>query len=139
MAALRIQEIQLNEQERKLRGADQIRRIEEKASAENQQLETDRRAKAASDDQSRVSGQNEKQQSRTKAQAAELANSETRTERLKANQQKKQARADRQAAEAAETARYDARQKEAEARRAQHAREELQRAKPASKPLPLPQ
>ena len=139
LAALRTQEIMLNEQERKLRGAEQIRRIEEKASAENQQLEAERRAKAASGDQSRLIGQKEKQQSRTKAQAAEQANSEARTERLRANQQKKQARSDRQAAEAAETARYDARQKEAEARRAQNAREQLQRAKPAAKPLPLPQ
>ena len=139
LAALRTQEIQLNEQERKLRGADQIRRTEEKASAENRQLEVDRRAKAESSDQSRLIGQKEKQQSRTKAQVAEQANSEARTERLRANQQKKQARSDRQAAEAVETARYDARQKEAEARRAQNAREQLQRAKPAAKPLPLPQ
>ena len=139
LATLRAQDIVLNEQERKLRGAEQIRRIEEKASAENRQLEVDRRARAESSDQSRLIGQKEKQQSRTKAQAAEQANSEARTERLRANQQKKQARSDRQAAEAAETARYDARQKEAEARRAQNAREQLQRAKPAAKPLPLPQ
>ena len=139
LAALRTQEIVLNEQERKLRGAEQIRRIEEKASAESQQQQADQRAKAASNDQSRLNGQKEKQQSRTKAQAAEQANSEARAERLRANQQKKQARSDRQAAEAAETARYDARQKEAEARRAQNAREQLQRAKPTAKPLPLPQ
>ena len=139
LAALRSQEIVLNEQERKLRGAEQIRRIEEKASSENQQQQADQRAKAASSDQSRLNGQKEKQQSRTKAQAAEQANTEARTERLRANQQKKQTRSDRQAAEAAETARYEARQKEAEDRRAQNAREQLQRAKPAAKPLPLPQ
>ena len=139
LAALRTQEIVLNEQERKFRGAEQIRRIDEKASSENQQQQADQRARAASSDQSRLIGQKEKQQSRTKAQAAEQANSEARTERLRANQQKKQTRSDRQAAEAAETARYDARQKEAETRRAQNAREQLQRAKPAAKPLPLPQ
>ena len=139
LAALRTQEIVLNEQERKFRGAEQIRRIDEKALADNQQTESERRARAASSDQSRLIGQKEKQQSRTKAQAAEQANSEARTERLRANQQKKQTRSDRQAAEAAETARYDARQKEAETRRAQNAREQLQRAKPAAKPLPLPQ
>lgn len=139
LATLRAKEIVLNEQERKLRGAEQIRRIEEKASAESQQQQADQRAKAASDYQSRLNGQKEKQQSRIEAQAAEQANSEARAERLRANQQKKQARSDRQAAEAAETARYDARQKEAEKRRAQNAREQLQRAKPAAKPLPLPQ
>ena len=139
LAALRTQEIQLNEQERKLRGAEQIRRIEEKASAESQQQQADQRAKAASNDQSRLNGQKEKQQSRTKAEAAEQANSQARAEKLRASQQKMQARSDRQAAEAAETARYEARQKEAEARRAQNAREQLQRAKPTGKPLPLPQ
>lgn len=137
-AALRAQEIVLNEQERKLRGAEQIRRIEEKASAESQQFQADQRVKAASDYQSRLNGQKEKQQSRTKAQAAEQASSDARIERLKANEQKKQARSARQAAEAAETARYEARQKEAQARRAQNAREQLQRATPLAKPLPLP-
>ena len=139
LAALRTQEIVLNEQERKFRGAEQIRRIEEKASTENQQQQADQRAKAASSEQSRLNGQKEKQQSRTKAEAAEQANSQARAERLRANRQKMQARSDRQAAEAAETARYEARQKEAEARRAQNAREQLQRAKPTGKPLPLPQ
>ena len=139
LAALRTQEVVLNEQERKLRGAEQIRRIEGKALAESQQLEADRRARAVSSDKSRLNEQKEKQQLRTKAQAAEQANTEARAERLRANQQKKQTRSDRQAAEAAETARYDARQKEAEDRRAQNAREQLQRAKAGAKPLPLPQ
>jgi colicin import membrane protein len=139
MATLRTQEIVLNEEERKFRGAEQIRRIEEKSSAENQQREADQRAKAAADERSRLEGQKEKQQSRTKAQAAEQANSEARAGRLQANQLKEQARVNRQAAESAEAARYNARQREAEERRAQNAREQLQRAKPAAKPLPLPQ
>jgi colicin import membrane protein len=139
LATLRTQEILINEQERKRRGAEQIRRIEEKSSAENQQREADQRAKAAADYQSRLDGQKEKQQSRTKAQAAEQANTEARAGRVQANQQKKQARSAKQAAEAAETARYETRQKEAEERRAQNAREQLQRTKPAGKPLPLPQ
>jgi colicin import membrane protein len=139
LATLRTQEILLNEQDRKLKGAEQIRRIEEKASAENQQREADQRARAAADYQSRLDGQKQKQQSRTQAQTAEQANSEARAARLQANQQKKQARGAKQAAEAAETARYEARQKEAEERRAQNAREQLQRGKPAAKPLPVPQ
>lgn len=139
LATLRTQEVVLNEQERKMKGAEQIRRIEEKSSAENQQRDADQRAKAASDYESRLAGQKEKQQSRTNAQAAEQANGEARAGRLQANQQKKQARSAKQAAEAAEAARYEARQKEAEERRAQNAREQLQRAKPAAKSLPLPQ
>ena len=139
LATLRTQEILLNEQERKMRGAEQIRRIEEKSSAENQQREVDQRAKAASDYESRLAGQKEKQQSRVNAQAAEQANAEVRSGRLQANQQKKQIRSAKQAAEAAETARYEARQKEAEERRAQNMRARLQRTKPSSKPLPLPQ
>jgi colicin import membrane protein len=139
LATLRTREILLNEQERKLRGAAELRRIEEKTSSENQQREADQRAKAAADYESRLAGQKEKQQSRSKAQAAEPANTQASADRLKANQQKKQARGARQAAEAAEAARYEARQKEAEERRAQNARDQLQRTKPASRPLPLPQ
>lgn len=136
MATLRSQEILLNEQERKIKGAEQIRRIEEKALADSPKIEADRRVKAASDDQARMDSQKEKQQSRTSAQAAEQANSEARTEKLRANQLKSQARIDRRAAEAAETARYEARQKDAEQRRAQNAQDRLQRAKPLAKPLP---
>ena len=139
LATLRTQEILLNEQERKMRGAEQIRRIEEKSSAENQQREADQRAKAASDYESRLAGQKQTQQSRTNARAAEPANAEARSGRLQANQQKKQVRSAKQAAEAAETARYEARQKEAEERRAQNMRARLQRTKPSSQPLPLPQ
>jgi colicin import membrane protein len=84
LATLRTQEILLNEQERKLKGAEQIRRIEEKSSAENQQREADQRAKAALDYESRLAGQKEKQQSRTNAQAAEQANAEARAGRLQA-------------------------------------------------------
>jgi colicin import membrane protein len=139
LATLRTQEILLNEQERKAKGAEQIRRIEEKSSAENQQRAAEQRAKAASDYESRLAGEEVKQQSRTNAQAAEQANAAARAGRSQANQQKKQARSVKQAAEAAETARYEARQKEADDRRAQNAREQLQRAKPGAKPLPLPQ
>ena len=142
LAGLRKQEISLNEQERKLRGAEQIRQIEEKASAESQQQEADRRAKAAVDFQSRqveqTQNREQKQKAGIKAQAAGQANGEARAARLKANAQKQQARREQQAAEAAETARYDARQKQADERRALNAKEQLQRAKSGAKPLPLP-
>ena len=139
MANLRRQEIVLNEQERQRKGAEQIRKTEEKASAENQQADAERRAKAASGYQSRVEQAKEKQDSRAKAQDTEKPNSEARAARLQANQQKSQARSARQAAEAAETAKFNARLKEAQEKRAQHESERLKRATPPAKSLPLPQ
>ena len=137
MANLRRQEILLNEQERKRRGAEQIRKTEEKVSAENQQADAERRAKAASDYQSRVGQAKEKQESRTRDQDAEKVNSEARAARLRANQQKTQSRSARQADETAETAKFNARQKEAQEKRAQHESERLKRAKPPAMSLPL--
>lgn len=139
MADLRRREILLNEEERKRKGAEQIRKTGEKASAENQQVDAERRAKAAADYQMRVEQTGEKKNSRTRAQDAEKANIEARAARLQANRQKSETRKATQAAEAAETAKFNARQKEAQDKRAQHERERLERVKPPVRSLPLPQ
>lgn len=139
MADLRRQEILLNEAERKRKGAEQMRKTEEKASVENQQADAERRAKAEADYQLRVEQAKEKQDSRTRARDAEKSNIEARAARLEANRQKNEARKARQAAEAAETAKFNARQKEAQDKRAQHERERLERIKPPVRSLPLPQ
>lgn len=139
MAGLRRQEILLNDEERKIKGAEQIRKTEEKSSAEKQQEAADRRAKAFEDYQSRLEREKEKQQNRADAQAGEKASSEASANKLGNKQQKTQARTDRQAAAAEEAAKFDARQKEARERRAQHDSDQLKRTKPPAKSLPLPE
>lgn len=138
MADLRRQEILLNDEERKIRGAQELRRIEEKSSPENLQEAADRRARAAEDYQSRLEREKIKQQERASAPSAEKAAREAGAERLMNQQKKARARTDRQAAAAEEAKKFDERQKQAQERRAQHEREQLSRPQPPAKSLPLP-
>lgn len=139
MADLRRQEISLNDEERRSRGAEQIRKTEEKSSPEKQQAAADRRAKALEDHQSRLDREQEKGAERATAQSSEKAASAASAEKLRANQGKAQARTDKQAAAAEEAKKFDARQKEAQERRARYESDRLKRVKPPAKPLPLPE
>lgn len=139
MADLRRQEISLNDEERKIRGAEQLRKTEEKSSPEKQQEAADRRAKALEDHQSRLDREKKKRDERATAQSNEKANSEASAGRLKGNQDKAQARTDKQAAAAKEAKKFNDRQKEAQERRAQHEADQLKRVKPPAKSLPLPE
>jgi colicin import membrane protein len=139
MGDLRRQEILLNDEERRIRGAEQIRKTEEKASPENQQEAADRRAKAAADYQSRLEREKKKNEDRAAAKAAEQGNSDASAARLKGSQEKSQTKADKQATAAAEAKKYNDRVKEAQERKAQHESERLKQTKPPAKSLPLPQ
>ncbi len=137
MASLRRQEILLNDEERKIRGAQEMRRIEEKSSPENLQEAADRRARAAEDYQSRLEREKIKQQERASAPAAEKAAHEASAEKLLDRQKKARTRTDKQAAAAEEAKKFEERQKQAQERRAQHERDQLSRPQPPSKSLPL--
>jgi hypothetical protein len=139
MADLRRQEILLNDEERRIRGADQIRKTEEKASPENQQEAADRRAKAVSDYQSRLEREKQKTEDRAATQSSAQSNSEASAARLKGSQEKSQARTDKQATAAEEAKKLSERQKEAQERKAQHEADRLKQTKPPAKSLPLPQ
>lgn len=139
IADLRRQEILLNDEERRIKGADQIRKTEEKSSPERQQEASDRRAKGIEDHQSRLDREKSQQQDRATAQSGEKAAREASAERLKANQEKARARTDKQAAAAEEAKKFNERQKEAQERRAQHEADQLKRTKPPAKSLPLPE
>jgi colicin import membrane protein len=139
MADLRRQEISLNDEERKMKGAEQLRKTEEKASLEKQQEAAERRAKAARDYQERVEKDRQKQEDRGTAKANEKSNADASADRLRASQQKAQGRTDKQSAAAEEARKYAEHQKEANERRAQHEADKLKRVKPPSKSLPVPE
>jgi colicin import membrane protein len=139
MADLRRQEILLNDEERRIKGEEQIRKTQEKTLPEKLREEADRRAKAAEDYQGRLEREKDKKQERTTIQSNEKASREANAEKLLAHQKKNQARADKQAAAAEEAKKFNQRQKEAQERRAQHEAEQLKRGKPAAKSLPLPE
>ncbi|AYQ29759.1 MULTISPECIES: hypothetical protein [unclassified Polaromonas] len=139
MGDLRRQELILNDEERRIRGADQIRKTEEKQSPEKLQEAADQRAKAVKEYESRLEREKKKIEDRAASQAGEQEKSEASATRLKASQEKSQARSDRQTAAAEEAKKFSEKQKEAQERRAQHEKERLKEAKPPAKSLPLPQ
>ncbi len=139
MADLRRQEILLNDEERKLKGAQQIRKTEEKSSPEKLQQEADRRSKAVEDYQGRLEREKDKQQDRGTAVSNEAATREANTAKLQAHQKKVQARREQQAGTVEKAKKFDARKAEAQERRTKHEADQLKRVKPPAKPLPLPQ
>lgn len=139
MAGFRRQEILLNDEERKVKGEDQIRKTDEKSSPEIKQQSAERRTKALEDYQERLKLEKDKQQAGTSIPSNENAARAANAERLLAHQKKNQARADMQAEAAENAKKFNERQKEAQARRIQHEADQLKRGKPAAKPLPLPE
>ena len=138
MGDLRRQELLLNDEERRIRGAEQIRKTEEKSSAENQQEAADRRAKAMSDHQSRLEREKKKTEDRAAAKSSEQNNSEASAAKVRGSQEKSQARSGKQAAAQEEAQKFNDRQKEARERKAQHESDRLKQTKPPARSLPLP-
>jgi colicin import membrane protein len=139
MGDLRRQELILNDEERRIRGGDQIRKTEEKQSPEKLQEAADQRAKAVKDYESRLEREKKKIEDRAATKAGEQGKSEASATRLKGSQEKSQARSDKQTAAAEEAKKFSDKQKEAEERKAQHEKERLKATKPPAKSLPLPQ
>jgi colicin import membrane protein len=138
MGDLRRQELLLNDEERRIRGADQVRKTEEKQSPEKLQEAADQRAKAVKDYESRLEREKKKAEDRAATKAGEQGNSEATAGRLKGSQEKSQARKDKQGVAADEAKKFNDKQKEAEERRAQHEKDRLKQTKPPAKSLPLP-
>lgn len=87
-ADFRRQEILLNDEERRIKGEEQIRKIDEKSSPEKKQQAADRRAKALEDYQQRLERERDRQQARTPLPSNEKTASTENAERLLAQQKK---------------------------------------------------
>lgn len=139
MANLRQQEIVLNDEQRKSKAEQQQRKSQEKASAESLQQKSDRRTQAIEDYQGRQTREQENAQRQKDAVANEAAARNANADRLEKHENKNQARAEKQAKAVEESKKFNERQVQAQKRRAEHDADQAGRAKPASKPLPLPQ
>jgi len=139
MADLRRQEILLNDEQRKSKAEQQIRKSQEKSSPENLQLEGQRRTQAIEDFRSRQGREQENAQRRNAAVANEAAARDANAARLANHEKKNQIRAEKQVNAVEEAKKINERQIQAQERRAQHEADQAKRVKPASKPLPLPQ
>ena len=138
LADLRRQEITLNAMERKAKGAEQVKKTEEKSSPEKQQQDVEKRATALKDFQARMDREKRKNADRADAQSGEQTNSEALAKRIKGNQDKAIVRNSKQATAAEEVKKFNERQEKAKERRAQHDRDQLNQTKPA-KSLPVPE
>ena len=135
LADLRRQEIALNALERKTKAAGQIRKTEEKSSAENQQQDAEKRAAALADFQIRMDREKQKNAAHAEAQASGPANSKALAERVRGQQEKAIARSSKQAAAAEELRKFNERQEKVKERRIQRDLDLLNQTKPAQ-PLP---
>ncbi len=139
LADLRRQEISLNAQERHLKGAEQIRKTEEKSSPQRQQEAADRRSEALTEFQGRQERAKQKNEDRVTTDADAKSNTEAAASRVKGSQDKAAARAGKQSASAEEVKKFNERVVKAKERQARHDRDQLSQTKPASKSLPVPE
>lgn len=138
LADLRRQEIALNALDRKAKGAEQVKKTEEKSSPEKQQQDAEKRATALKDVQARMDRDKQKSADRADARSSEQPNKEALAKRIRGNHDKAVVRDSKQAAAAEEVKKFNERQEKAKERRAQHDRDQLNQSKPAQ-PLPVPQ
>lgn len=139
MADLRRQEILLNDEQRKSKAEQQIRKSQDKSSPESLQLDGQRHTQAIEDFRGRQVREQENAQRRNAAVANQAAARDANAARLANHEKKNQMRAEKQVNAVEEAKKINERQIQAQERRAQHEADQAKRVKPASKPLPLPQ
>jgi len=138
MADLKLREVALNEQERRQKAAEQVRKIEEKSSPEAERQAAERRATALEATKAREERTRQKASDRIDLQQNETSNAATAAGKDQGAKQRAQARADKQAASAKEAQIYKDKQQEAQERKAAREQRLREQTKPAAKPLPAP-
>ena len=138
LADLRRQDIFLNDQERKRRGAEEIRRIESKQTGVSQQELAEKRGKIFSEYELRTQAFDQRQREKKSNADVERAAIQASANRLKTAEAKAEARRRKQADAPYEAAKSRARQFEAEKRRVEHAQQQAAKQPDRAKSLPVP-
>lgn len=138
MAGLKLREVALNEQERRQKAADQIRKTEEKSSPEILQQATERRTQALEDTKEREERTRKKAEERGALQQNEVLNANEAANRLQGSRDMARARAEKQAATAEEVRKFNAKQQEAQERKANRDKKQREQTKAPAAPLPAP-
>lgn len=139
LADLRRQEISLNDADRKRKGAERQRALEEKAAAEKRQPRPGQSAKGAAEHPQPQPGAAQKEADHAQAQATNAANAQERKRQAQLKAEEKKVEQARRAAEAAKNAkRRQEQQAQAEAHRASVNKRVAERTKPPAQPLPPP-
>lgn len=142
LADLRRQEVALNDQERKAQGADQLQKIEEKASLARQQVQADARAEAINKAAVKA-GQDAQNAGIAASPEAALAaraqgNKADAADRLADNQRKLADRAQKQSQDAEEAKKFSAKQIRAKERQEKNKASKAGRTPAPSLPLSPP-
>lgn len=135
-ADLRRQEMSIDDQERKAKGAEQLQKTEDKASPEKQQEEAVRRAEAIRDSDARIERERQKNADRLKLESNEKSNLETFAAKAKDAQNKQVGRTAKQAAAAEEVKKYNERLEKAKERQVRIAKDRASQSSPSASPLP---
>ncbi len=138
MADLKLREGALNEQERRQKAAEQVRKTEEKSSPEAERQAAERRATALEDTKAREERTRQKAIERVDMKQNEAVNAAEAAGKDQGSKERAQARADKQAASAKEAQSYRDKQQEAQERKASRELRLREQTKPAAKPLPAP-
>jgi colicin import membrane protein len=138
MAGLKQREVALNEQERRQKAADQIRKTEEKSSPEVLQQAAERRTQALEDTKEREERTRNKAEERGALQQKEALNANEAANKLQGSKDMARARAEKQAATAEEVKKFNSKQQEALERKASREKKQREQTKAPAAPLPAP-
>ncbi|MBI2772300.1 MAG: hypothetical protein HYX47_21955 [Burkholderiales bacterium] len=139
LSDLRRQEISLSDAERKRRGAERVRAIEEKTSTQKQELNSSTRLRAATEQATKEEHAAQKAAERPAALASQKERAAQRESQARQKAASEQAARDAKAARAAqEKAKVLERQKEAQERKDRVAKKLAEPKKEEVKPLPVP-
>ena len=137
MKDLKGRELVLNEQERKLKAVEQLRKTEEKSSLEALQQAAERRAKALEDTRAREEQSRQKGQNRLELQTNEGVSAADAAKRVTSSQDKAQSRIEKQTTSAGELQKFKDKQQEVAERKAIREKRLLEQKKPVAAPLPV--
>lgn len=136
MKDLKNRDVALDERERQIKAAEQIRKTGEKSSLEAMQQAAERRAKALEDTQAREEQSRLKAEDRMGLKANEGVSAAEAAKRAMVAQEKTQTRAQKQAIRADEVKKFQDKQQEVAKRQASREKRLQEKKKPAAAPLP---
>jgi len=137
LADLRRQDLSLSDAERKVKGAERLKKIEEKE-VDKQDQEAQKRARVINDQRTREERAAKKADAATDNGATAQSRVQTRLGKEQSAADRAAERASRAASAAAKVSKREEKIKEAAEHRKRLEKKELERTKPSAKPLPLP-
>ncbi|CAN5724852.1 hypothetical protein BH11PSE7_BH11PSE7_04210 [soil metagenome] len=136
LADLRRQDLSLNDAERKRRAADEMRKLEEKASPQKQDEAAARRARSLNDQRVREDKAAKKEDTAAENEANAKSRVKAQLDKQKNVADKAASRASKAALAPQEAAKHDQKIKDAEERRERVEKKRRERTKPLGNPLP---